>query len=1308
MRSLSPNRPTLKSLARVALWLALFSGAPVGSLALDPHRTISQFQLDGWKTKQGLPQNSVYAILQSHDGYLWFGTEEGLVRFDGARFTVFDRKNTPELRSNNISSLSQDGAGTLWIGTKGGGVSRRDSGRFTTLTTADGLSNDQVWSLLHARDGAMWIGTAGGLDCLKSGQITTYRTSEGLPDNVVHVLFEDREGNIWAGTNGGLAKISGGRVTSLTTRDGLSKGAVHALYEDGSGTLWIGTAGGGISLLANGVLSTLTTRDGLSSNLVWSILGDRDGNVWIGTHGSGLDRYRDGRFENFSVEDGLAHEWVHALYEDREGSLWLGMNGGGLARFKQGMVTVITTREGLSSDQVATVLEPRDGGLWIGTKEGLVRQNGSTVTVLDAKHGLAADSVMSLCEDRDGSLWIGTPGGGVNHFENGRLTAYTDKDGLSSNLVRVIYQDRAGAVWFGTNVGVTRLDGGAFTSFTTKDGLSNDLVTALFQDRAGAMWIGTYGGGLNRLEGGACTAYTTKDGLTSNNIRFVREDEDGSLWIGTEGGGVNRFADGRFTAVTTREGLFNDTAFEALDDGRGNLWMTCNLGIYRVSIDELRDFFAGRIGSVTSTAFGAADGMRSVEPSGGPQPGVWRARDGKLYFATTGGLVVIDPDALRTNPVPPPVVIEEVLVDGAPVGRDPGVALPAGKRSFEVHYTALSLLVPEKVLFKYRLEGFDEEWVDAGTRRTAFYTNVPSGSYTFRVMACNNDGLWSDGGTNISFRLAPHFYETWWFYVVFGLAAAFGGFAAYRTRIYRLNARQRELVALVDERTRSLRDEKERTEAERVEAQRQRVRAEEANQAKSAFLANMSHELRTPLNAVLGFAQLLNREKGLPSAHREDVEAILHAGEHLLALINDVLNLSKIEAGRQVLSERVFDLSQLLGSIEEMLRLRADEKGLELMVELDEKLPRLVRGDDGKLRQILLNLLGNAVKFTMRGEVALQASWEAGGADGGGRAIFEISDTGPGLTPEEVAAVFTPFVQAGSGVKSGEGTGLGLALSRSLAHLMGGTIALRSELGRGTTFCVEVPLGEARDDERPERAPRDQRKVVALDPDHRGFRVLVVDDVHENRTVLTKLLSSVGFEVFQAENGEEAVRLWETLQPDAVWMDMRMPVMDGLEATRRIRDLETARRPTDTERRTVIIALSASAFEHERESILAAGCDDFLAKPYRETAVFAKMRAHLGARFVYEEQEPVKARADREAFDPARLLDMSPEWRADLLQAVVTGDTEGATGIIAQIEEHDSALGRELAGMVERYQFDRLETLLRAAEERGMPTDAEP
>ena len=1301
--------------ARRLLAILVVAFCAPAALALAPGKALTLYSHDLWL--RGLPQNTVQSIVQTRDGYLWLATHEGLVRFNGVEFEVFDKRTTPAITAKSIWTLFEDSRGALWAGTNGGGLVRYEDGRFSVFTTADGLAGNYVYAIHEGRDGTLWIGTGTGLSRMNGGRITSLTHADGMSSEVVRAVLEDREGVLWVGTEGGgLLRYADGRFSTLTRADGLAHETVRALAETRDGSLWIGTYGGGLNRSRGGVLERLSVEDGLSSALVWALYEDRHGALWIGTDGGGVNRYEGGAFATFSTAEGLSHEFARAVFEDREGSVWIGTNVG-LNRLRDGKFTVYTTHSGLSGDSVRAVCEDAAGDLWVGTDSHGLNQmrGGKVVRVYTAKDGLASNRVRSLASDRAGALWVGTNGGGLSRLDNGRLTSFTTRDGLPHDVVYAVYVDRAGALWVGTTGGgLARFEDGRFRRFTAAEGFPATDVRTIHEDRAGAVWVGTSGGGLFRYKDGAFSAFGTRDGLANDSVLSIYEDEGGRLWFGTNGGGITRLENGRFRTFTTADGLFDDNAFQILEDGRGRLWVSCNKGVFRVDKARLDELAAGGGGAVESTVYSTADGLRADQCNGASQSAGCRTRDGRLWFPTIAGLASIDPENIPLNEQPPPVSLRRVVADLADLPVGAFGDLPPESRKFEFHYEGLSFLAPEKVKFRYKLEGFDDAWVEAGSRRVAYYSSLPSGDYAFHVIACNNDGIWNEVGAAYRFRLGAPWWRSPWALALSVLALGGLVYVAVQLRVRalhrnnrdlkgRIKARTAELASVVDE----LRQQRERAlESERA-ARASEQEALEANRAKSVFLSNMSHELRTPLNAVIGFAQLMARDPSRPLDDREHLGIIQQSGEHLLGLINDVLSISKIEAGAVLLDQRPFDLFRLIQTVEEMLRLRAEAKGLALVVRRDPGLPRVVVGDEGKLRQVLINLVGNAVKFTEAGAVTLGAAWH----DGVGR--FEVRDTGYGIEAEELATLFTPFTQTEAGRLSTEGTGLGLTISRTYVRHMGGEIEVESRPGEGTTFVftARLPAGDAVAFE------QQPGRIVGLEPGQPRYRILAVDDRPENRVLLDKLFASAGFDVRGAANGREAVEVWDEWRPHLVWMDMRMPVMDGYQAAREIRRREVVsgqwsvasegkdsvrdgsdtdhRPPTTDHRPTVIIGLTASAFEHERPDILAAGCDDVIVKPFRAETLFDAATRYLGVRFRREgEEAPLRAAAAAASGTAAGIAALPADLVGELRDAMVRGSSNAAGRAIDRVRANDPALAEELDRLVYDFAYDDVLALI--------------
>lgn len=769
----------------------VFAGGAVG---------FGAWGLRHWTSANGLPQDTVLAMTQTRDGYLWLGTENGLARFDGIRFTTWNQQNSPGLANNFVQALAEDRAGTLWIGTGGGGLSKWNGRSIQRFADQSGLGGSTIYALHADREGVLWVGTEHGLRAIREGRVVRFGADTGFPDQPVYSVVQTEDGAIWFATFGaGLGCFHKGRLQFYTHRDGLADDRVILLHPDDGNGLMVATYGGVVQRFAQGKFGA--RWDNPSNNTsrgIWALLKERGGSWWAGSFGAGLGLIEGNQLQ-FPASEGVVAESVWSLLEDREGNRWAGTSEG-LYQLRRLPLRTFSRGDGLPSNVVCLTWESRDGALWVGTSAGLVRWGPSSAPGQERPAQITPHQVLSMAEEADGTLWFGTASHGLLRRGPGASTLQPVAGPWGNSPVHALAVDSELGLLVGTfGKGLHRchLQSTAVSCRAVPEAGSTSVIT-LRKSRSGVWLVGTRDG-LALLTQGRWRRLTAADGLGSNHVTAIHEDAAGTLWIGTEGGGVVRYSQGKVDRPAHR--LPDELVYSIQEDRDGRLWLGTPSGLFRFAKAE----FPGRKEQpLQLVSYGLLDGMLATQIfADTPHTGL-RHSNGTLWFASMRGLVRVDPKTLRPNEQVPPVAIEEVRIDGVPLS-DPwsSITVPAGSRRLEIAYTALSLSVPEKQRFRYRLEGYDEHWVDAGTSRVAAYTNLPPGNYELRVVAANNDGLWNETGATKRVEWRPHFWQAWWF--VGAVAVTAGGVAlwGYRYHVGQLRARHAVVLA---ERTRIARE----------------------------------------------------------------------------------------------------------------------------------------------------------------------------------------------------------------------------------------------------------------------------------------------------------------------------------------------------------------------------------------------------------------------------------------------------------------------------------------------------------------------
>ncbi len=1280
MSSLSP------SFARHALVACLLAaGASVGLAAeFVLSKGNAPELIETWGMDKGLPQTTVTAVIQTRDNYLWIGTDGGLARFDGMKFTTYRATNTPGLANHAVTELFEDRAGHLWIGTESG-VARYRERIFETL----GLEGQVVRALAQDAAGGLWVGTETGLHRYQDNRFTRV-TDEAIPAGAgVQAIHADAAGGVWIGLThrAGLVRHVGGKFERIEM-SAAGRGEVLALAETPRGTIWLGTTDG-LVRWRDGRFDRYTAADGISGRQVSELHADGDGGLWLAS--TAIQRIGEGDIKSITTVRSMVARAFHAIWRDREGNLWVGTPGDGLMCVRPAPFQVLALNARTVANGFRTVMQDGSGSVWLaqGTLGHLRIASDLSAVRTPPEADPRVGEVLAVYHSRAGDLWIG-----------GRDALKSVRDGQGEVRaefagMRAMFEDSRGRMWMGRqNAGMIRGANGNFEVMELPAKVADCTPSSFAETATGDIWVGTWQHGVLRIHGREVKIFDRETaGLPTNEMRCVYVDREDRLWVGTRGRGLALLDGTQWLLPEWTSELIDQQISSLIEDDSGRLWLASSRGIFKIPREDLARAMRGTLPLNRLAVINATEGLRQELSELACFPAACRTRDGDLWFATRRGMVRIDAQGTTPPPAPPTVHIERVLVNGGRHVPPSELVLPPDTQGLAIEYTGLSFSAPGQVRFQYRMDGFDDQWIPADDRRMAHYPRLGPGRYRFRVMAANATGTWSEHEAAFAIVQRGYFYEQPWVWWLAGLTVLGGGIGAYRWRMAAHERERRRLEAGIAARTRELQIAKEQAEA--------------STRARSEFLESMSHEIRNPLNGIIGLVAML-REAPLDAQERELAQSLGACAKGLARVFDEVLNFARLEHGHVTVRERPFALTALVDEVAALFRMMARQRGSEIVVRREGDVPERWVGDAEKIRSILSNFVSNALKYAPGSPVEILVQCDAAdefGAD----VTFNVTDRGPGIPAAEQERIFEKFVRGSTArTQRAPGAGLGLATCRAMAELMGGHVAVESpptgqdenELapnghasgpGRraapthGATFFLRVRLKQDRHPA-PANAPALEAAPVATG------RALIVEDQPYNQIVVRRIAERLGFASDVAANAQDALSRLARQTYAVVFVDWELPDLHGDELTRRMRAMPT-------NRDTIAIATTAHDSDEIRRACAAADMDGFALKPF-ETETIARLLHEARARrrgAVNDGNAPLDTRVFRfvgyddpeQAGQAARLyLDILEQEVAMLEGAMTEGDSARAAAAAHRIKSHaglvDAADLRESADRLQR------------------------
>lgn len=1227
------------------------------------------YTIQKWSIKDGLPVTAVNRIIQAQDGYLWLATSSGLVRFDGINFKVYSSANYPGLRGNRILNIVESSDGSILLQNQGSYIFALKDEKFKLLAAPNqGLVGEALASPFYKdKNGSIWLGDDTGIKVYKNNILEEFEPN--LIHKPIERVYRAEDGIIWFTylDSRALYRYEKGaikKIFDLSADNTSNQSTTIMSLREYSNAIWFSTT----SKIYSYKNETLTTEYETTRLIIDGLKVDKDNNLRVilipenenNTHS--LYTLKDGSLNKSDLpllglprnpsNRNISSDWLitsKELYKnnqliftsdksiedfivDSEGSLWITTLDDGLIQLKKNLFSTLSKKQGLPGNNMYSVLQTPDSSIWTGSfGSGVARiLNDSVVQSGIDINGSTKGHVVTFEQLRDGSLLMGGLLSGLYSydFKNESFEKYPASELVNNFSVHSIFEDSQQRLWIGTSPrgerGLFLRENNTWELIAGRNNVPYATYQHITEVSNGDIWMSARGEGLVRYDGHNYYHYSTKDGLNSDFIRAIysyTNEENGEevLLIGSEDNGIdyltldNGVPDfSTLTAINTTNGLYDNSIHVILEDDFKRIWMNTNQGVFWVEKSDIEALHNGDINFITSTSYTEEDGLLDREGNGGSQPAGIKAFDGTLWFPGQGGIASINPAEIQLNQTPPPLHIQQIFWENIEIPKAHGeVRLAADQRNFEITYAALSYLQPKKNTYRYKLEGFNKDWQEVGTRKTAYFTNVPFGKYTFTVQGSNNDGIWNTTGSSIAIIIAPYFYETMFFYLIIGLSLVGFILGGITLRERKARRKQAELEHIILERTEDLLKEKE-------EVEHQKTINDELSKAKDTFFTNISHELRTPLTLILGpLKNLVEDQQGIPDSWRRNLKLVKRNSYRLKQLVEQVLDLARMDSAKIELHPIKLNIGGKVKLITESFESLAESKKIKLRAHIPEG--EVCAGvDSDKFQKILINLISNALKFTLaNGSIDVQVKIIEDKLE------LSVSDTGIGIHKDRLPHVFNRFYSNEEGISgTNSGLGVGLNMTKEFVELHGGSISVDSELGKGTTFTVTlqscVKTMESTDiatvDEEDILEYQVSETIIPMQKTNQNAEthILLVEDNEDMRSYISGLFSEDYISITEAKNGVEGKKKLALMKPDLIISDIMMPDMDGYEFTQYVRSLPE-------HRLTPIVILTALSDLENRLEALNLGVSDYLAKPFDEKEL--KVRIHNLLRLKTEREQ---------------------------------------------------------------------------------------